>query len=198
MTHCIEDIVTFMGAQYRIIDLGGSGSCEVVNLVTAQKFWISGQYLKGTSQMAMKKKPNRLPGMDELVDKELDEKCDELLSKERSKNKARLAYGECHLQLIDLMKKKGVKTYRHEESGQIWQIEATEKIKHKNLKEQAESNEINPGDGEDHEEDDLDAVGESDIIGGLKELADEGRDGDVIEKPKGKGKLAGYKRTVAT
>ncbi len=171
--------------------------------------------------MAKKEKPGRLPGMTEYVDKELDEKFDELLSKERSKNKARLAYGECHLQLIDLMKKKKVNHYRHEESGQIWQIEATEKIKHKNLKEQ-ERGDINPdGDEDEDEDEDLDIKGQSAVIDGLQEIADEGDDDDPrpqrlknkeaadkaktingkaneLPPPAPTSKLAGYKRTVPT
>lgn len=85
----------------------------------------------------MAKKVARLPGMEKLhegEDKEVDAKCDELLSREGKKNRARLEYNECHLQLMDLMKKKGIKKYRHNDSGQVFARESTEKVKHKNLK----------------------------------------------------------------
>lgn len=129
-----------------------------------------------------------LPTMEDTSDAELDKQCEKLLETQKEKTVAADRFKSAHEKLLSMMAEKKLTVYKHIDSGKLFQREATEKVKHKNLKEKVEKNGINPGGTTD--EDDLGEVtGQSEVLDALEEINDEGPEGDDLKpKKRGKGK----------
>lgn len=87
----------------------------------------------------------------------LDKMCEDYLALERKAHKAGLEKKEKHLQLMEGLKDRELSFYRCEAVGQVFELDNTEKVKHKNLSDEtksksaknAEKNGINPPDDSD-------------------------------------------------
>lgn len=89
--------------------------------------------------------PKTYPAVDKL--------CVNYLAAEAKTNKARLEKKEKHLLLLEAMKERELKNYRHEDSGKVFYQDLTESIKHKELSkaDDSEKNGINPKDENDED-----------------------------------------------
>ncbi len=115
--------------------------------------------------------PQALPGLADCLPArfpKLDKCCEEYLSAQAAAGRAKLKEKERHAILIDEMKEREVAKYIHNDSGQVFQVEAVPKVKHRNLKEQkpnADKNGVNP-DSDGSEGDDMDDTKETETIPG--------------------------------
>lgn len=130
----------------------------------------------------------QLPTLEEPTHPDLDKQCEALLETQKAKTLAIDRYKTAHTKLLSLMKDKKITVYKHMDSGKVFQCEATEKVKHKNLKDKPDGGKgVNPDGPLDDDELDEPVSGLSEIIDGLEELAEEGPEGDDL-KPKKKRK----------
>ena len=117
--------------------------------------------------------PGYFPDMAPVRDAELQEKSETFEAARKACGTARREMKDAHDNMMALMRKKNVVSFKSD-NGLEWWIEDTPKIKSKNpIKEKkrkkhddaspAEGNEINPG-----------PTGRSEVLDGVKELAEEG------------------------